>query len=89
MCACTVSIIGAALDQHVRCATERGWGHPVQLPREIDPATPRQPLQACSLPITLIIILTMTLMVPWEGCKDTLLGAYREADPTTSCTAVV
>ena len=33
VCACTVSIIAAALDAHVRSAKERGWGHPVQLPR--------------------------------------------------------
>ena len=33
VCACTVSIVGAALDAHVRSAKERGWGHPVQLPR--------------------------------------------------------
>ena len=84
-----VSIIGAALDQHVRCAKERGWGHPVQLPRAADPATPRHPLQACSLPITLIIIFTMTLRFLVECARKLCLVKYCEADLTTPCTAVL
>ena len=50
VCACTVSVIGAALDAHVRSAKERGWGHPVQLPRVSDADAMRPPLQVISLP---------------------------------------
>ena len=49
VCACTVSVIGAALDAHVRSAKERGWGHPVQLPRVSDADAMRPPLQVNSL----------------------------------------
>ena len=45
VCACTVSIIGAALDAHVRSAKDRGWGHPVQLPTAGSDDESRAPLQ--------------------------------------------
>ena len=45
VCACTVSIIGAALDAHVRSAKDRGWGHPVQFPTAGSDDEIRPPLQ--------------------------------------------
>ena len=45
VCACTVSIIGAALDAHVRSAKDRGWGHPVHLPTAGSDDESRAPLQ--------------------------------------------
>jgi hypothetical protein len=45
VCASTVSVIGAALEAHVRQARELGWAHPLQLPRT-DPGDPCQPRPA-------------------------------------------
>ena len=52
MCASTVSVVGAALEAHVRQARELGWAHPVQLPRPAmgEGSEPRAALEACSCP---------------------------------------
>ena len=48
MCASTLSVIGAALEAHVRQAHELGWAHPVQLPRPTPGGSkPRPALEAC------------------------------------------
>ena len=44
VCASLVSIIGAALEAHVRQACEQGWGLPQQLPRTLH-HEPRPPMQ--------------------------------------------